>query len=275
MILLGDGDFGSDGIGWLYLQDLIKDVLLGDFVDIGPAMWVFLGVLGAFAVTRGITRFIRRRTSSGAPASGPIKDITIGGVHIHHQVFGIWLMFISGLLLVTTTPSDADALLDVWALFFGIGTGLAFDEFALWLHLDDVYWSKRGRKSIDAVAWVLVITASARTFINLLEVFQTSAELGDLSYLVWVLVAITVIPAAICLMKGKILTSALGIIYPPIGIIGAIRLAKPASFWARHLYGERSRRREPAERRFGENHEARWERFRDIAGGAPTEGSDQ
>ena len=34
---------------------------------------------------------------------------------------------------------------------FGIGTGLALDEFALWLDLKDVYWSEQGRRSIDAV----------------------------------------------------------------------------------------------------------------------------
>ena len=141
MIMLADDGFDTDSVGWLLTRELIKGVLLGQFIDIGPGLWVFIGVLGAFAVTRGITRFIRHRSASGAEASGPIKDITIGGVHIHHQVFGISLMFLSGLLLVTTTPQDA--LLDVLALCFGIGAGLAFDEFALWLHLDDVYWGGR------------------------------------------------------------------------------------------------------------------------------------
>ena len=222
-----DGQFGSDGLGWLLLRELLEDVLRGNFIVLGPAMWVFLGVLGAFVVTRGITRFIRRRSASGAQASGPIKDITIGGVHIHHQVFGIVLMFLTGLLLVATTPDGA--LLDVLALLFGVGVGLAFDEFALWLHLDDVYWSQEGRKSIDAVAIVLVITASVRAFLDLLQVFQTSDEMGDFAWLVWVLVAITVIPAVICLLKGKLVTAALGIVYQPIGIIGAFRLAKPGS----------------------------------------------
>src|SRR6185312_14889906 len=107
MIMLADVGFDTDSIGWLLTMELIKGVLLGQFIDVGPALWVFIGVLGAFAVTRGITRFIRRRSASGVEAAGPIKDITVGGVHIHHQVFGILLMFLSGLLLVTTTPQDA------------------------------------------------------------------------------------------------------------------------------------------------------------------------
>jgi hypothetical protein len=64
-------------------------------------------VLGAFAVTRTINRFIRRRSARGGEASGPIKDITIGGVHIHHQVFGIVTMFLTGLVIITTGPTDA------------------------------------------------------------------------------------------------------------------------------------------------------------------------
>lgn len=261
-----DGQFGPDGLGWLILRELLVGVLKGNFIILGPAMWVFLGVLGAFVVTRGITRFIRRRSAAGGQASGPIKDITIGGVHIHHQVFGISTMFLTGLLLVATTPDGA--LLDVLALLFGVGVGLAFDEFALWLHLDDVYWSQEGRKSIDAVAIVLVIAASVRAFLDLLQVFQTSDEMGDLAWLIWVLVAVTVIPAVVCLLKGKLVTAALGIVYQPIAIVGAFRLAKPGSYWARHFYGSNSRRRSRSDRRFGENYSARLDRWRDIVGGA-------
>ena len=69
------------------------------------------------------------------------------------------------------------------ALLFGIGVGLAFDEFALWLHLDDVYWSRQGRKSIDAVAWALVVTASVRAVLDLFTVFEGVAEAGNMWWL--------------------------------------------------------------------------------------------
>jgi len=268
MMTLADGDFGPDWIGWLLLWELIKDVLRGGFIHFGPTMWIFIGVLGAFTVTRGITRFIRRRSASGVQASGPIKDITIGGVHIHHQVFGIVLMFLSGLLIVATTAQDT--MLNVLALLFGVGVGLAFDEFALWLHLDDVYWSEQGRKSIDAVAIVLVITASVRALIDILEIFENGNDLGEFSWLLWFVVAITVIPAVICVLKGKLVTAAIGFVYQPIGFVGAFRLAKPESFWARHFYGPQSRRRIRSERRFGDAYDARWDRVRDLVGGTPT-----
>jgi hypothetical protein len=34
---------------------------------------------------------------------------------------------------------------------FGASSALTLDEFALWLDLEDVYWTKQGRKSVDAV----------------------------------------------------------------------------------------------------------------------------
>ena len=117
---------------------------------------------------------------------------------------------------------------------------------------------------------MLVITASVRSFVDLLQVFETSNDLGEFSWLLWFVVAITVIPAVICVLKGKLVTAALGIVYQPIGFVGAFRLAKPESFWARHLYGPQSRRRARSERRFGDAYDARWDRVRDLVGGAPT-----
>jgi signal transduction histidine kinase len=36
-------------------------------------------------------------------------------------------------------------------VLYGAGAALTLDEFALWLHLEDVYWERTGRASIDAV----------------------------------------------------------------------------------------------------------------------------
>ena len=44
----------------------------------------------------------------------------------------------------------------ILGLLFGMGLGIALDEFALIFHLEDVYWEEQGRKSIDAV--VIVVT---------------------------------------------------------------------------------------------------------------------
>src|SRR5512132_3963790 len=68
-------------------------------VVLRPVLWMFLGVLVTFLVTRSITRLIRSRSARGH-ATGPVRDITIGGVHIHHQVFGIVIMLGAGLGLI-------------------------------------------------------------------------------------------------------------------------------------------------------------------------------
>ncbi len=274
-------DAGVDpNVVWDVLWSTLLGILTGEYITLTPALWVFVGVLGAFVVTRTITRFIRRRGARDGQAAGPIKDITIGGVHVHHQVFGIVAMFVTGLIVITVQPTGS--VLDVLAVLFGVGVGLAFDEFALWWHLDDVYWSEHGRKSIDAVAWVLVICASIRAVIDLLEVpadfldaYAAVGEFDDgtaaaLRWLLIGLVVLFVLPAVLSVLKGKLDTAALGLVYPPIGVVGAIRLAKPRSWWARRLYPVGGRRSARADRRFGEHYQGRWNRLRDLVGGAPT-----
>lgn len=275
-------DVGVDpSVVWDVLRTTILGVLTGDYITLTPALWVFVGVLGAFVVTRSITRFIRARSARGGQATGPIKDITIGGVHVHHQVFGIVTMFLTGLIIITVQPTDT--ALDLLAVLFGVGVGLAFDEFALWWHLDDVYWSEHGRKSIDAVAWALVLCASIRAILDLAEIpsdfmaaFAVFDEFGDFGRLLrWLMIALVVlfvVPAVISIVKGKLVTAALGLVYPPIGIVAAIRLAKPGSWWARHLYPTGGRRGDRADRRFGEHYKGRLNRLRDLVGGTPTDG---
>ena len=65
-----------------------------------------------------------------------------GGLHIHHLVFGIVLMMVAGFLGFAIQPDSP--WLEILAGLFGIGVGLTLDEFALWLYLEDVYWSEEG-----------------------------------------------------------------------------------------------------------------------------------
>ena len=117
-------------------------------------MWMFLGILVTFLITRMVTRLIR----SGSGGGAGLGNVSVGGNHIHHQVFGILIIIGTGIVLVSETPSGA--ALDAAAAVFGVGVGLTVDEFALWLHLKDVYWAKQGRQSVDAIFCVLVITGA-------------------------------------------------------------------------------------------------------------------
>lgn len=87
---------------------------------------------------------------------GPFGYVEMGGRHIHHLVWGILLLLISGyatLAEVGTSNTAMSVLLSrLVSLGYGIGAALTLDEFALWLNLDAAaYWSREGRESIDAV----------------------------------------------------------------------------------------------------------------------------
>jgi hypothetical protein len=86
---------------------------------------------------------------------GPFGYVEFGGRHIHHLVWGILLLLISGYAELAEVGTGENASSLFWgrllALIYGIGAALTLDEFALWLNLDPMaYWSQ-GRESIDAV----------------------------------------------------------------------------------------------------------------------------
>jgi hypothetical protein len=80
----------------------------------------------------------------------------------------------------------------------------------------------------------------------------------------------------VALLKGKLKLGLFGIVFAPLSVVGAVRLAKPTSIWARRFYPEGGRRLRRSEAR-AESREARWTerrvRFYDLIGGAPHLGS--
>ena len=100
--------------------------------------------LVTFAIVRGITALIR----AGA---GPLHDVTAGGLHLHHLVWGILLLLVVGYVWLLEVGVGSSWIASLTAVAFGVGAGLTLDEFALWLNLSDVYWERQGRESIDAV----------------------------------------------------------------------------------------------------------------------------
>lgn len=106
----------------------------------------------AFFVTFALVRALTHAIRAGV---GPFHNLSVGGRHIHHMVWGISLLLLVGygwLLEVGSGVSGTSTWMGrVMALFYGIGAALTLDEFALWLNLEDVYWLPKGRESIDAV----------------------------------------------------------------------------------------------------------------------------
>jgi hypothetical protein len=101
-----------------------------------------------FAGVRGVVYAIQNRIP-------PFHFIEIGGRHVHHLVFGIIILLLVGygwLAEIGTGADDSSIFLSrLMSILYGVGAALTLDEFALWLNLRDVYWSREGRASIDAV----------------------------------------------------------------------------------------------------------------------------
>lgn len=124
-----------------------------DLVETGrlPLFCFFAGVVIGFLFIRASVRLIRAQVRWWP---GNVKP---GGLHIHHVVFGVIFMLLGGVAGLTI-PSSELAWTAVSAFVFGVGAALVLDEFALILHLDDVYWQEKGRTSIDAVFVAVCLT---------------------------------------------------------------------------------------------------------------------
>jgi len=126
---------------------------------------------GTFALTRAITHAIRA-------GRGPFRNITPGGRHIHHMTFGILGLLGVGYAWLNEIGLGDEVLASrATALAYGAGAALTLDEFALWLNLEDDYWTSQGRESIDAVVLfgsLLAVAASGHRLV------REMAQLGRL-----------------------------------------------------------------------------------------------
>jgi hypothetical protein len=230
------------------------------FESRGPLLLGLVGFLVAFGATRLYTRLARTRGwGSGS----------LGGVHLHHMVIGILMILVTGLLAVAFWP-DGLAWRSVLAVLFGIGAALTLDEFALWLYLRDVYWCAEGRSSIDATLMGVVLAA-----LLLVGSSPFGLEGGRMpSAIVFGVVAFNILAAVLTFAKGKLFLGTLSVFVPVVGIVGAVRLAKPHSLWAKHVYRARAPQKLDRARARYEASRSRYRRFHelldDVIGGAPS-----
>ncbi len=108
-------------------------------------LFASIGFYIAFATVRVITHAIHA-------GRGPFRDVSMGGRHIHHLVWGILLLLLVGYCwLFQPSVHHPRTVSRILSFFYGVGSALTLDEFALWLNLRDVYWERQGRASVDAV----------------------------------------------------------------------------------------------------------------------------
>ena len=112
--------------------------------ELGPgqrsALLSWLAFTATFAGLRALTYSIR-------VGKGPFGNISVGGEHLHHYLWGIGLL--SGVGAVAVRGEDRHRRHPAVAVCYGAGLALIVDEFALLLDLRDVYWARQGRISID------------------------------------------------------------------------------------------------------------------------------
>ena len=139
------------GIMLLLLRHPRVAELFREHIPDRPKRRLFLAAIGFFVV------FAVARTLAYANFHkiGPFHDIYIRGRHIHHLVWGILILLGVGFgwLQGIGAGGENSSLVAsrLMSFLYGAGAALTLDEFALWLNLEDVYWAREGRASIDAI----------------------------------------------------------------------------------------------------------------------------
>jgi hypothetical protein len=206
-----------------------------------PLLCCLVAFILTFFVTRTFARYIRRRAGRGVPPRWwEPRNIHIGAMHIHHVVIGVLLVMVSGLALVALSIDGHEPEYTAGAIVFGIGAALVLDEYALILHLSDVYWEEDGRTSVDAVFAAVAVGGllvlglhPLMFFISLWHDTHHSPVLRSALICVMVL---TLPLAVLVVLKGKVWTGLIGMFFVPLLCVGAIRLSRPQAPWARWRY---------------------------------------
>lgn len=230
---------------------LLELRLPAHFLDVQHQREGFV-VLGAFLASFLFIRTSARLIRSPRVPWWPGSVKTAGGLHLHHLVWGIVLLLLTGFLGFVVTPSSP--WIELLAAGFGIGAGLTLDEFALWIHLRDVYWSEEGRASVDAV---IVATVLGGLIVCGLAPFDLRRHAASVETLIGVVV-LDVALAVVAALKGRRLLALIGMFVPPVSLVAATRLAAPGSPWARWRYKQGSRKLQRAAER--------WQRGRLLRG---------
>jgi hypothetical protein len=236
-------------IGELYREGIVDTGREAQFL-------FFVAFLLTFGFIRTSTHMIRAQVSWWP------GNVSVGGTHIHHLVWGILLLLVFGWIGVAVVPNSPWG--EISAVMFGIGTGLTLDEFALWLNLKDVYWEKQGRRSIDAVMIAAALTGIVLVGFRGWVDAADSVE-SELFALVGSAGGLGILLALVNCAKEKFGMALLGFLVPVVHLVGAIRLGKPDSVWAKLFYKHGQLRRSK-ERYKGSRGEPFWRRGGELVG---------
>ena len=132
----------NEDIVGIFLEDekvtLLKRIFRAIVRSQDVNFWVLISFLPAFVISRLLVWY------------EPGLFLLVRGVHIHHLTYGIFILALAGGAILNL-PSNKSRV--PWAILYGVGLGLAFDEFGMWIHLADNYWI---RQSYDAIIIISV-----------------------------------------------------------------------------------------------------------------------
>lgn len=232
-----------------------------------PEKLPLLLCLAAFVLTFVLTRVITRMIRAGV---GPFRNnVSSGGVHIHHAVPGIILLIVGALMALKPAGSP---WFEIAAVTIGIGMSLILDEFALILHLQDVYWSNEGRVSVEMIG--LTAACLGLLMLGFSPFGVDDVSVGEFSARLTVLGGLILHAALIliCVLKGKYRAALISVFAPFVAWVCAIRLGRPDSWWARHRYdGNRLARASARAEKFDERWDPKWRWLGDLIAGKPSE----
>ena len=187
-----------------------------------PLLLMLAASILTFAITRLYTRVARVRSwQSGR----------VGALHVHHLVAGNVLTLVCGMLELAFQPGDFGV--DLLAVGFGIGAAFVLDEFALSVHLRDVYWTPEGRHSIEvSIIWALLglLLLTGISPFGIHDQTEVPRVIG------FAVVIVNILLSILTCLKGKLTLGLLSIFLPPVGLMAAYRLARPGSVWAQLFY---------------------------------------
>jgi hypothetical protein len=208
-----------------------------------PLLCCLVAFIVTFFITRSCVRYIRHRAAMGLPPKWwEPRNIHIGSKHIHHVVVGVVLVMVSGVTMVALSLDGNRLEITAAAILFGVGAALVLDEYALILHLSDVYWEEDGRSSVDAVfaaaavGGLLVLGLHPLMFF--ISLWQDTTHSLLLRSAVIAGMVMTPPLAVVVLLKGKVWTGLAGMFFVVLLFIGAIRLSRPHAPWARWRYNQ-------------------------------------
>jgi hypothetical protein len=230
-----------------------------------PMLVLLGGIIVTFLLIRLNTRLIRANVRWWP------GNFEKGDVHVHHIAIGVPFLFVCGVLEFAFRPGWP--WVEIIALIFGGAAALVFDEYALVLHVRDVYWKEEGRHSVVAVFLAAIFAAFLVVGVVPLAA-NSDMQAGEVvsRWSIALVVLFNSIFVLVSFLKGKIWMGWIGFFLPMVAWVGAVRLARPRSPWERWFYRTSDRKMDRARRRdvsFSRN-VGHWRlKVSDLVSGAP------